>query len=186
MNRLLTSSGVMLAVAVAAVGCGNAKKASTPATSTGSTSAATATTISSRTSPVGAVLVDSSGRTLYMFESDKGGKSACSGACASAWPPVIAGGAPTAGSGVSQAKLTTIARSDGSRQVSYNGHPLYRFSGDGSAGVFKGQNAHAFGGDWYVLSPSGEEIDRAIPTTSSGSSGGASGSSGGSGSSYGY
>lgn len=107
----------------------------------------------------GSALVGSQGRTLYLFEADSSGRSACSGACASAWPPDIVTGMPHAGSGAQQALLGTIKRPDGSMQVTYNGHPLYYFSGDGGAGSAKGQGVKAFGADWYVVNAGGSKID---------------------------
>jgi len=107
----------------------------------------------------GKFLVGSHGRALYMFEADENGKPTCSGACAQAWPPDTVSGAPVAGSGVKPALLGTVKRPDGSRQVTYNGHPLYYFSGDTSASTAHGQGAKAFGSDWYVMSPSGVKID---------------------------
>jgi predicted lipoprotein with Yx(FWY)xxD motif len=104
-------------------------------------------------------LVGSNGRTLYLFEADKNGTSACSGACARAWPPDTVTGAPDAGSGVSQALLGIIKRPDGIMQVTYHGHPLYYFIGDNGAGAAKGQGLKAFGAGWYVVSASGSKID---------------------------
>ena len=120
---------------------------------------------------LGKILVDSQGRTLYLFQADKGTKSACTGACAVAWPPVRASGKPVAGSGITASKLGTTARSDGKPQVTYNGHPLYTFANDQKAGDTSGQGINAFGGLWYVLSPAGTTI------TSSGSSSGGGGNS---------
>jgi predicted lipoprotein with Yx(FWY)xxD motif len=78
-------------------------------------------------------------RAIYLFEADKNGTSACTGACAAAWPPVTATGTPRAGSGVNQALLGTIKRPDGTAQVTYNGHPLYYFAGDTGTGTAKGR-----------------------------------------------
>jgi predicted lipoprotein with Yx(FWY)xxD motif len=83
------------------------------------------------------------------------------------WPPVTMKGKPTAGNGVSAAKLGTTMRSDGSQQVTYAGHPLYRYQGDQSAGDANGQGLTAFGAAWYVLSPAGSQI---TSTSSGGSS----------------
>jgi predicted lipoprotein with Yx(FWY)xxD motif len=97
--------------------------------------------------------------TVYMFEADKGTTSSCNGACASAWPPVTTAGSPTvAGSAVS-ADLGMITRADGTKQVTYKGHPLYYFDKDGDAGDAYGQGVKAFGADWYVLKPSGSKVD---------------------------
>jgi predicted lipoprotein with Yx(FWY)xxD motif len=94
-----------------------------------------------------------------LFEADHGASSACSGPCAQAWPPVVTEGAPMATGSANPALLSTITRSDGSKQVTYNGHPLYFFSGDSVSGDAKGEGSKAFGGGWYVLAPSGEKID---------------------------
>jgi predicted lipoprotein with Yx(FWY)xxD motif len=107
----------------------------------------------------GKFLVDAKGRTMYLFEADKGGTSACIGACAAAWPPVTAAGMPMAGSGIEQSLLGTIKRADGTEQVTYNGHPLYYFAADTGAGMAKGQGAKAFGAGWYVVDAKGSKID---------------------------
>jgi len=107
----------------------------------------------------GKFLASSQGRTMYLFEADKGGMSACSGACAAAWPPVTAAAMPMAGSGVEQSLLGTIKRSDGTEQVTYNGHPLYYFAADTGAGMAKGQGSKEFGADWYVVNAKGSKID---------------------------
>src|SRR5205823_122644 len=89
-------------------------------------SASRAAVVSAKTN-LGKVIVNGSGRTLYLFEKDKRGKSACSGACAMYWPPLITHGKPMAAGGAKQALLGTIKRSNGSRQVSYAGHPVYTY-----------------------------------------------------------
>jgi predicted lipoprotein with Yx(FWY)xxD motif len=119
-------------------------------------------------------LVDSSGRTVYLFEKDPRNRSACFGACAAAWPPVRAA-KPLAGSGLSADKLGTIKRADGGPQVTYNGHPLYRFASDQKPGDAMGQGIDGFGAEWYVLSPAGKQVE------TSGSNGDAADADGGSG-----
>ena len=99
------------------------------------------------------------GRTLYLFEADKGSTSTCTGACASAWPPVTASAMPMAGGGVSQSLLGTTKRADGTEQLTYNGHPLYYFAADTGSGMAKGQGVKAFGSDWYVVNAQGSKID---------------------------
>ena len=116
------------------------------------------TSVAAHSSSLGAILVDASGRTLYLWEADKSASSTCYGSCAQAWPPLLATGSPVAGSGVNQSLLGTSSRTDGSTQVTYNGHPLYYFAGDTQPGDTKGQNLHSFGADWYVLAPSGTKI----------------------------
>jgi predicted lipoprotein with Yx(FWY)xxD motif len=108
---------------------------------------------------VGSALVDGQGRTLYLFEADKGSTSTCGGACASIWPPAKASGKPTAGPGVDAAKLGTTRRGDGTLEVTYNGHPLYRYAPDAKAGDATGQGLNQFGAKWYVLAASGTKID---------------------------
>jgi predicted lipoprotein with Yx(FWY)xxD motif len=117
-------------------------------------------TIEARSTRLGKILVDSQGRTLYLFKKDSRGKSACSGECAKFWPPLRASGRPTAGSGISAAKVGTIRRPDGTRQVTYNGHPLYTFLQDSRPGQTRGQGLTAFGASWFVLSPAGSQISR--------------------------
>jgi predicted lipoprotein with Yx(FWY)xxD motif len=119
-------------------------------------------------SGLGKVLVDSQGKTLYLFDKDSGTKSTCTGACATAWPPLRASGKPTAGSGAKASLLGTTPRTDGKPQVTYNGHPLYGYQGDSKAGDANGQGISAFGAPWYVVSPTGDQIT----TASSSSSGG--------------
>jgi predicted lipoprotein with Yx(FWY)xxD motif len=110
-------------------------------------------------SKVGTILVDSSGRTLYLFEKDQPNQSACAGACASAWPVDHTSAAPKAAGQVKASLLGTIKRADGSMQVTYNQHPLYYYAGDTAAGQLNGQGVDAFGGGWDVLSPSGNKIE---------------------------
>ena len=124
-----------------------------------SPAAAPATTQASSPAAAGQALVDALGRTLYLFEADKTGTSACTGACAAAWPPVTVTGTPQAGSGVSRSLLGTIKRADGTMQLTYNGHPLYYFAGDSGTGAAHGQGSKAFGAGWYVVNASGAKID---------------------------
>jgi predicted lipoprotein with Yx(FWY)xxD motif len=142
--------GVIAVAAFALVGAAvaGAKPAAHPAT------VATAPT------GLGRILVDGRGRSLYLFEKDARGRSACSGACAIYWPPVVTSGKAVAGKGVKASLLGSIRRSDGSRQVTYAGHPLYYFSGDGARGQTNGQGLTDFGAAWYVVAGSGQKIDR--------------------------
>jgi predicted lipoprotein with Yx(FWY)xxD motif len=152
-------------LAVAACGGGGAATAATPKTPTGASA-----TVGASNSTLGSILVNSGGRTLYLFKADVGAKSACTGACATAWPPLLATGNPSAGKGLTAAKLGTITRSDGTRQVAYNGHPLYLFVKDKKPGDVTGQGVTAFGAAWFVLSPSGNQISAAPASSSSGGS----------------
>jgi predicted lipoprotein with Yx(FWY)xxD motif len=110
-------------------------------------------------SSLGRILVDARGRTLYLFEKDQAGRSSCSGLCATYWPPAIARGKTTAGTGLRRSLLSTTRRDDGSRQFTYAGHPLYRFSGDQAPGQATGQGMNVFGAEWYVLSAAGHKVE---------------------------
>jgi predicted lipoprotein with Yx(FWY)xxD motif len=107
--------------------------------------------------PFGTYLTDSAGRTVYMFTADMKGMSMCSGACTKPWPPVLTTGTPAAGPGVEASALGTIANGS-AQQVTYDGHPLYYFIRDKSAGSTAGEGITHFGGSWYVLSPAGNGI----------------------------
>jgi predicted lipoprotein with Yx(FWY)xxD motif len=107
---------------------------------------------------LGRILDDAHGRTLYLFRKDPRGRSACTGACATAWPPLRANGKPIAGRSASASLLGTTPRHDGAPQITYNGHPLYTYTGDQKPGETNGQGLTAFGGGWFALSPSGNSV----------------------------
>jgi predicted lipoprotein with Yx(FWY)xxD motif len=136
----------LTALALAACGAGS--------TGTGGGTA----TVGVSTTGVGKVLVDSKGQTLYLFEKDSGTKSACAGACAGDWPPLRANGAPTAAGGAKPSLVATTRRSDGTSQVTYNGHPVYRYQGDMKPGDTAGQGVTAYGAEWYALDPAGKQV----------------------------
>ena len=151
----LASAAVIPIAAVAIAACGgggNAATAATPKTSSG-----TSATVGVANSGLGSILVYSTGHTLYLFKADVGANSACTGACAAAWPPLLAKGKPTAGTGLTASKLGTITRSGGNHQVTYNGHPLYLFIKDQKPGQTTGQGVTAFGAPWFALTPSGTQ-----------------------------
>jgi predicted lipoprotein with Yx(FWY)xxD motif len=169
----------LLAATAAACGSSTATTSvpTTPASSAPAAPAAPAATGSAATvtttdGALGTFLASGDGRTLYLFEKDSGTTSSCSGACAVNWPPLLTKTAPQA-TGQAQAKmLGTAPRSDGTTQVTYAGHPLYLFVGDKAAGSTTGEGVNAFGGEWYVVSPSGDKIESAPASTSSGGGGG--------------
>lgn len=109
---------------------------------------------------LGVILVDTRGIALYDFVKDKGNVSACYGACAALWPPLLTHGKPVAGRGVRPSLLGTTRRKDGKLEVTYAGHPLYYFVSDRRPGQTTGQGVNQFGGPWWVLSPAGKEIHR--------------------------
>jgi len=120
---------------------------------------ATGTTIGIGTTRLGSILVDGTGRTVYLFAKDSGTSSSCNtSACIQYWPPVLTTGAPQAGSGLNASLLGTTTRQDGKTQITYAGHPLYYFISDTKAGDVSGQGINAFGAPWYVVAPSGMQI----------------------------
>jgi predicted lipoprotein with Yx(FWY)xxD motif len=120
-----------------------------------------ATIASAEVGGVGTVLVDSEGMTVYLYTPDKGTESTCYGGCESAWPPVVAEGKPSAGEGATSSALGTTKRKDGTMQVTYNGHPLYTFSGDSAPGEANGQEDD---GTWFVMNEAGEAVKGGAPS----------------------
>jgi predicted lipoprotein with Yx(FWY)xxD motif len=139
-------------------GGGSGTTAADPTASAASSGPAT---IATKKTKLGTILVDSQGRTLYLWVADKGGKSVCNGGCAQAWPPVLTKGAPKAGGGVKANLLGTTRRDDGKTEVTYKGHPLYTFVEDRAPGDTTGQGSDGFGADWWVVSPAGQAITAA-------------------------
>src|ERR1035441_10248 len=136
----------------AASGSTPAAPASSAVQSSSSASAAGGAAL--QTASVGGtqVLTNAKGFVLYWFVPDTSTTSKCTGSCATYWPPVA--GPATAGSGIT-GTLSTITRSDGTQQVSYDGHPLYTYAGDGTPGQAKGNGMNASGGLWYEMTVSG-------------------------------
>jgi predicted lipoprotein with Yx(FWY)xxD motif len=144
------------ALALAVAGCGGGSggayggsSGAPAATGSGAASVALAHT------GLGTILADGKGRTLYLFEADKGTASTCAGACASEWPPLTTTDPPIAGHGVSASQLGTTKRGDGTTEVTYGGHPLYTFAGDGAPGQTTGEGSDDFGAEWHVLPAAG-------------------------------
>jgi predicted lipoprotein with Yx(FWY)xxD motif len=177
--------GGLAALALLAAACGSSgggygsTSASAPATSapaaaapaaSASAAAGTASLSLAARGSLGQVLVDSQGRTLYLWEADKGSTSTCSGNCASAWPPATVTGSPTAGPGVNASLIGTTKRSDGTMELTYNNHPLYTFAGDAAPTDVNGQGSTGFGAPWYVVNAAGSKVDdddaSAAPATS--------------------
>ena len=152
---LIPGLAVVAIFALALAGCSSATQAggSTPKSDGGEQG-----TVDVATSGLGQILVDPQGRTLYLFAKDTGTQSECTGACASAWPPLQGTGTPTVGGGADASLVGTTMRSDGSPQVTYAGHPLYLYSGDQAPGDTNGEGLVAYGASWYALSPAGSQI----------------------------
>ena len=121
-------------------------------------------TVSLRKTSLGMILVAANGHTLYLFGKDRNDKSACSASCAQFWPPLLTRGKPTAGPGIEASLLGTTKRSNGSLQVTYNRHPLYRFLLDKRTGQTSGEGLFKFGARWYALSAKGAAIVKGAPT----------------------
>jgi len=160
MKVLVLSIGTVVAALSLTYGLGIA--------SASSNSARAAAKVGTAGSQLGRILVDSHGRTLYLFARDKKGKSTCAGACAAYWPALITSGKPHAISGAKASLLGTTRRADGRLQVTYRHHPLYRFSGDTTKGLTTGQGLGDFGGKWWVVSPAGQKITAATGTPNPG------------------
>ena len=167
LGRPLVALVALATVGVLAAGCGSNGSGSSSGGMGGAGASGTApasggpsgvATVSATSTSLGMILVDGSGRTLYLFAKDQPDQSACAGACAAAWPVDQSSGAPKAGSGVTASMLGTIKRSDNTTQVTYNQHPLYYFQGDSGAGQQNGQGVDAFGAKWFVVNPAGGAV----------------------------
>ena len=134
---------------------GTSSSTPTGSPDTGSPAASTSTLVVSD-SALGPVLTDGEGWTVYLFKVDKNGESACYDGCETTWPPLEANGAPTAGEGIDDSLLGTTERTDGTTQVTYAGHPLYRYAEDKAPGDTNGQKV---GDVWFVVAASGDPVE---------------------------
>jgi predicted lipoprotein with Yx(FWY)xxD motif len=150
------ASALLLAACSSAAASSPASSA--PAAGSSASASTTGTVITTHAGSAGAFLTNGSGRAVYLWAKDGMNMSACSGACAAAWPPVPATGTLTATGGAKASDLGTITRSDGTKQATYDGHPLYYFVGDSAAGQTNGQGSDNFGAKWWLVAPSGTEI----------------------------
>ena len=123
-------------------------------------SSSVAAQVMARKTSLGTIVVDGKGRTLYLFMKDRAVKSACYGACAVNWPPFLTVGKPRAAAGIKASLLGTSKRKDGKVQVTYNHHPLYRFSFDSGPGSTTGEGSTAFGATWWAVSPKGVKVPK--------------------------
>jgi len=146
--------GALATLALAA--CGSSSKSGSPTTSSttpaasspppsSSGSTATKPTVATASTKLGTVLVDSNGMTLYTSSGDTTpGTSSCTGSCATIWPPLTVTGTPTYAPGLTASKFTTITRADGTKQLAYNGKPLYGFQSASAPGDTSGQGVGGF------------------------------------------
>ena len=150
--------GVIAVVATSSALAANSGRASTQRVAAGAT-------VQTRTiKGLGTVLVNSRGRTLYMFVPDKQKRVTCKGVCASIWPPLKlkAGQKATAGGAAKKSLLGSDPNPGGGRVVTYNHWPLYTYVPDSKPGQATGQALNNSGGLWYVLSPSGKVIKKKL------------------------
>ena len=183
-TKLFIGVGGAVAAAATVAACSSAASstAAAPAASpTGSPAAASpagasssgGTVITTAKSSAGTFLTNGSGRAVYLWVKDTGDMSNCNGACAGAWPPVTTTGTATASGGAKASDIGTITRSDGTKQVTYDGHPLYYFSGDSGPGTASGQGSDAFGAKWWLVAPTGSDVTAGVTSFTAGSSAGA-------------
>lgn len=152
---------LLAALAIGVAGCGSSG-GEKPVANTEPSSPAIAVVSADEVGALGTVLVDAEDRALYVFHRDRrttyvGISSACYGACAETWQPLLTGGEPEGKGGALATKLGTLKRKDGTLQVTYYGHPLYTYTGDKGPGDASGNDVTAFGGQWYALQPDDEE-----------------------------
>jgi predicted lipoprotein with Yx(FWY)xxD motif len=159
------------AIAVALAACSNGSTTTTApaAGGTSSSSSSGETVQTTNNADLGSILTDADGHTLYLFEQDQGTTTACTTGCSSTWPALTADGKPTAGDGVDASLLGTAKQADGMVQVTYNGHLVYRYSGDAAAGDTNGEG---ISGVWFVVSAAGEPVQQAGGGATGSSSGG--------------
>jgi predicted lipoprotein with Yx(FWY)xxD motif len=182
-TKLIAGVGGALSAAVVVAACSSgatsssaAAPAASPAggsSSSAGASSSSGTVITTAKSSAGTVLATSSGRAVYLWAKDTGDMSNCNGACAGAWPPVTTTGTATASGGATASDIGTITRSDGTKQVTYDGHPLYYFSGDSGPGTASGQGSDAFGAKWWLVAPTGSDVTASVASFTAGSSAGA-------------
>jgi predicted lipoprotein with Yx(FWY)xxD motif len=184
--RLATGIGGAAATAVLVAACASGTSSSTgaaagsssaPAAPAASGSAAGgsssgASVITTAKASGSTILTDGSGRAVYLWAKDTGDMSSCSGACAGGWPPVTASGTVTAAGGAQSSDLGTITRSDGTKQVTYDGHPLYYYAGDSGPGMATGQGSDAFGAKWWLVAPTGSDVTSSVASFTVGGSSG--------------
>jgi predicted lipoprotein with Yx(FWY)xxD motif len=166
---LLTSLSLTIVSALTVAACGGGGGANA-SSATAARSSGSSPTVGVENSGLGEVLVDTQGRTLYLFKADSRSASACEGACAAAWPPLLAHGNPSVGGGANASLVSTIQRPTGALQLTYSGHPLYLFAGDQKPGDVNGQGVTAFGAPWYAVSPAGSQVTTAPSGSGSGAS----------------
>jgi predicted lipoprotein with Yx(FWY)xxD motif len=171
--------GAAVVVAACSSAAGTGSSAAAPASPAGASSPSAGasssggTVITTAKSSAGTVLASGSGKAVYLWAKDTGDMSNCTGACAGAWPPVTTTATATAAGGASASDIGTITRSDGTKQVTYDGHPLYYFEGDSGPGTASGQGSDSFGAKWWLVAPTGSDVTASVSTFTASAAGGA-------------
>jgi predicted lipoprotein with Yx(FWY)xxD motif len=164
MKRLSSAAGVVGVAVLGLAGltaCGSDNSSAGSSSSSSSSAAASPSTgaaaklATASVAGLGNIVVDGNGRTVYVYDKDTAGKSNCEGGCLAKWPAVAAGAGTPQLTGIDASLVSTITRSDGSKQLAINGLPLYLFASDSQAGEAKGQ---AVGGIWWVVGADGKKI----------------------------
>jgi predicted lipoprotein with Yx(FWY)xxD motif len=168
MRTTIRAAAVALGV-LGLAGCGSGGGyggSASSGSSSGGSSAASGADLATSDTSLGTVVVDGHGRTVYVFDKDKAGSgtSACTADCLDNWPAVTTDSASPAADGVS-GKVGTITRSDGTKQVTLDGLPLYTFAADSHAGDVTGEGVK---GVWWVVAPDGAKITQSAPPSVSG------------------
>ncbi len=184
-SKLRTGSfAALVVVGLVVAGCGSSSSSSSSAAAGSSAPASNVSVsgvkLSTAKGDGGLYLIGAGGRALYLWVADHNDSSSCAGACATAWPPLLTKGAPSAAGSVKASDLGTITRSDGSKQVTYNGHPLYYFVGDTGSGTWRGEGSNNFGAKWWLVAPTGTAIEASTKASSGGASSSSSSGTGGS------
>jgi predicted lipoprotein with Yx(FWY)xxD motif len=152
------------AAATASPAGASSPSAGASSSGTGAGASSGGTVITTAKSSAGTVLTSGSGKAVYLWAKDTGDMSNCTGACAGAWPPVTTTATATASGGAQASDIGTITRSDGTKQVTYDGHPLYYFEGDSGPGTASGQGSDAFGAKWWLVAPAGSDVTASVST----------------------
>jgi predicted lipoprotein with Yx(FWY)xxD motif len=153
----LTLAGGLSLAALLLTACGGSS-AGGGAVTAAAPSVATGALVGTASTSVGSVLVDAQGKAVYVFAADSPGHSNCTGSCLSYWPPVPAPTTLPPPPADVTARLGVLKRADGIRQLTVNGWPLYTYTGDTAPGTTAGQGVAASGGQWWVVSPSGDQV----------------------------
>ncbi len=152
---MLRPFAALAALTIALTACSGSGATASPSSPAAVSPAPASATVMLADSAKGKILVDGAGRTLYLFTADTGGKPSCYGGCATSWPPLLATGAMTPGAGMDAEDLAAVDRTDGGKQVTFYGQPVYYFSKDTKAGDLNGQG---IGGKWFVVDSEGKPV----------------------------